>query len=406
MQAYPCVSVGLGMANNPQIDSLHKQLIQTMTQRGVLSNQRVKAAFESIPRHLFLPEVPLEQAYSDSAIGIKKDRGIVISSSSQPTMMAIMLTQLKLEPGHNVLEIGTATGYNAAIMQHIVGDRGHVTSVEIEKDLARSAITHLQNANMSHVNVVHADGVYGYPPRASFDRIVSTVGVWDIPPNWLHQLKPDGRLVVPIWLDGIQVSTAFTPTQAGTYVSYENRPCEFVYLRGEAAGPRMMKQVGSTSLYIVADEVDDIDTAALHLLLSDDHAREYLGQVLSQADYWYGFQLYLMLNEAEDTIFAVYSVAGTQQAYGLEGSGVAIFAAGSAAFLPYGERGAVEIYGGADAYLFAQDKFDEWNSLARPGVPQLRVRLIPKGTAAAAPTIERGKLYTRRFHYVHVWLEV
>jgi len=392
------------MANNPQIDALHQQLIQTMAKRGVLKDQRVKAAFESVPRHLFLPNVPLEQAYSDAAIGIKKDGGIVISSSSQPTMMAIMLSQLKLERGHNVLEIGTATGYNAAVMQHIVGDHGHVTSVEIEKDLAYSAITHLQNASMSRVNVVHADGVYGYSPRASFDRIVATVGVWDVPPNWLQQLKPDGRLVVPIWLDGVQVSTAFMPEKDGSYLSYENRPCEFVYLRGEAAGPRMTKQVGSTSLYIIADEVEEIDTAALHLLLSDDHAREYLGQVLSQTDFWYGFQLYLMLNEAEDTIFAVYSVAGTQQAYGLEGNGAAIFAAGSAAFLPYAERGAVEVYGGADAYLVAQDQFDEWDRLARPGVPQLRVRLIPKD--GAPPQIQRGKLYTRRFHYVHVWLEV
>lgn len=390
------------MTNNPQPEQLQQHLIESMTQRGVLENPRVKEAFQSIPRHLFLPEFTPEQAYADHAIGIKQDRGMVISSSSQPTMMAIMLDQMELDRGHNVLEIGTATGYNAAIMQYMVGDDGHISTIEIEKDLARSASLHLQQVGMGRVNVIHADGVYGYAPRASYDRIVATVGVWDIPPTWLKQLKPDGRIVAPIWLDGVQVSAVFVPLDDGTYLSTDNRPCEFVYLRGEAAGPNLRKQIGSTSLYVIADAINEIDTAALHLLLSDDHTQETLG-VLSKTDYWYGYQLYLMLNEPEEYIFAVYSVFGNQQAYGLEGNGIAIFAPASAVFMPYKERGRVEVYAGIDAYLFAQTKVDEWVALNRPSSHELCLRLIPM--EHGVPQIEHGKLYKRKDHYLHVWLE-
>lgn len=391
-----------GMSNSPQADQLQKQLIQSMKQRGVLENPRIKAAFQTIPRHLFLPDYELDQVYQDHAIGIKQERGLVVSSSSQPTMMALMLDQMKLLPGHNVLEIGTATGYNAAIMQHIVGDDGHISTIEIEKDLARTASLHLQQVGMGRVNVVHADGVYGYAPRASYDRIVATVGVWDIPPTWLQQLKPDGRLIVPIWLDGVQVSAAFTPNADGSYLSTDNRPCEFVYLRGEAAGPNLRKQIGSTSLYVITDDIAQIDPAALHLLLSDDHTQETLG-VLSKSDYWYGYQLYLMLNEPKDYIFAVYAVFGNQQAYGLEGNGIAVFAPASAVFMPFKDRGRVEVFAGTDAYLFAQAKVDEWVAVGRPGSGELRLRLIP--IEQGEPQIKRGKLYTRKNHYLHVWLE-
>ena len=135
-----------------------KALVAELKQQESLLDSTLEAAFLAVPRHLFLPKESLEVAYSDQAIPIKRDSdGSVLSSSSQPSMMAIMLRQLRLRKGDNVLEIGAGTGYNAAIMQTIVGDKGNVTSVELDKQLADKASTNLQRANLGAViNIVPA----------------------------------------------------------------------------------------------------------------------------------------------------------------------------------------------------------------------------------------------------------
>jgi hypothetical protein len=254
------------------------------------------------------------------------------------------------------------------------------------------------------VHVVHGDGAQGYAPRASYDHILSTVGVWDIPVAWVKQLKPNGSLVVPVVIDGVQLSAAFKPQADGTLLSTDNRPCSFVYLRGQTAGPNFRRQVASSQLAIFADQVDEIDTIALHLLLSDDQEYCQFAPGLNANEFWFGFQSYLMINEPEDFIFLVYSVADGQQAYGLEGRGVAFFAKGSAGFAEYGEKGLVHCFAGADAFLAMQNLLDEWIALDRPSTQALRLHLIPK--TMPQPDIEIGKLYQRHDHYLYVWLEV
>lgn len=393
------------MAAKPeQIKRLWGKMIASMRKEGALATPGVETAFSIVPRHLFLPNLPLEEVYTDKAIGIQHDeQGLLTSSSSQPTMMAIMLNQLRLKSGDNVLEIGTATGYNAAIMKHIVGDNGHVTTIEIDGDLAKQAKNNLQRSQIDGVNVVHADGALGYSPRAAYDRIVSTVGVWDIPNTWLNQLKPKGSLVVPVVLDGIQVSATFFPQADGTFLSVDNRPCAFVYLRGQYAGPIFRRHVGSSSLYIHADQVNEIDTVALHLLLSDDHEFYHFEPSLDPNDYWFGYQLHLMLNEPKDYIFLTYAVIEGQKSYGLEGRGVALFTKGSAAFAGYHENGTVHCFAGSDAFIEMQNLLDEWQRLSKPSAQALRLHLIPKDLPK--PNIHQGKLYERRDHYLHVWLE-
>lgn len=388
--------------DNPTIEQLHQTLVEHLRQKNLFDNPSVDRAFTSIPRHLFLPHLPPEQAYQDNAIPLKYDgSGEMLSSSSQPTMMAIMFQQLALEQGMNVLEIGTASGYNAALMKYVVGANGHVTSLEIDNELANQAQDNLANAGYSNVNVVNTDAVNGYSPRAQYDRIVSTVGVWDIPSKWLQQLKNQGRLVVPIWLDGVQVSAAFIPQADGTYLSVDNRPCAFVYLRGVAAGPRVRKQVGSTSMTFLADEVDKIDTVALHLLVSDDHEIHTLGSHLNAEDYWYGFQLHMMLNEPDKHVFAVYAIPNGQKAYGMEGNGIVLFAPASVAFAGYKDGGSVHSFGGADAYLEMQSQFKQWVAMGRPSSDSLHLRLVPR--QLDKPNITNGKVYTRKDHYLHVW---
>ena len=107
-----------------QITRLHGNYVEELKSKGAIQSPRVEEAFRAVPRHLFLPEVPLERVYRDEAILTKRQDGQLVSSSSQPTMMAIMLEQLDLQPGHRVLEIGAGSGYNAGLMAHIVGDSG------------------------------------------------------------------------------------------------------------------------------------------------------------------------------------------------------------------------------------------------------------------------------------------
>ncbi|MDZ4767100.1 MAG: rRNA adenine N-6-methyltransferase family protein [Chloroflexota bacterium] len=388
-----------------------RTLIAALKARGELRDRAIEAAFLAVPRHLFLPNVPLDEVYSDQSISVKRDaNGQTVSSSSQPTMMIIMLDQLKLAQGMNVLEIGGGTGYNAALMQHIVGDSGRVTTIELDKELVKHAQDALQRAAMTHINVVETDGVSGFPARASYDRIIATVGIWDVPRAWTQQLKTAGILVAPLWIEALQVSAAFTPQRDGTLYSADNRPCGFVHLRGVAAGPATQIRVGSSPLMLSSDSLN-LDGAAVNALLSEDATDAYLGAALDQGEYWYGFVPYLMLHTPADFTFAGYNVVDEgQRPYGVSGSGFALMARGSACFVPIAGAGALRCYGGADAFLALQDALTAWEAAARPGINRLRLRLTPKTAddlkiAAPISAPNEGKRYVRRDHIVHAWMD-
>ena len=129
----------------------------------------VEEAFRAVPRHLFLPGVPLARAYADEAVAVQIVDGVTTSSASQPSMMAIMLAQLELRPGHRVLEVGAGTGYNAALMTRLVGPQGRVVAVDIDAGLVEGARRHLDSAGVSGVELVCADGALGHPPGAPYD---------------------------------------------------------------------------------------------------------------------------------------------------------------------------------------------------------------------------------------------
>ncbi len=222
--------------------TLQKALVDYLLQ-GPITNPSVEAAFRAVPRHLFLPGLPLEQVYADEAIPTKHQDGIAISSSSQPAMMAVMLEQLALEPGHRVLEIGAGTGYNAALMAHIVGDEGHIVTIDIDQDIVDDARAHLDASGFQRVQVLCADGGFGCAEAGPYDRIILTVGAEEITPAWREQLKPDGRLVLPLSLRGMQKSIAFQP-ENGHLTSRSIRDCGFIQLRGRFAEPDALTSLG------------------------------------------------------------------------------------------------------------------------------------------------------------------
>jgi protein-L-isoaspartate(D-aspartate) O-methyltransferase len=177
-----------------------KIIAQRAELNAVLSSE-VEAALRTVPRHLFAPGVPWETAYTNDTVVTKRDEhGIALSSVSAPWLQAMMLEQAQLAPGMRVLEIGSG-GYNAALIAELVGEEGEVTTVDIDSDVADRARRCLAVAGYRWVNVVLADAEGGIPDHAPYDRIIVTVGAWDIPPAWVDQLAEGGRLVrkTPCW---------------------------------------------------------------------------------------------------------------------------------------------------------------------------------------------------------------
>ena len=388
----------------PDLAELHHELVEQLRSKQLLVESGVEMAFTAVPRHLFLPQTDARLAFQDKAVALKSGcNGETLSSASQPTMMAIMLKQLDLEPGMNVLEIGTATGYNAALIKQIVGDSGRVTTIEIDRDLANQAREDLRSAGYPDVLVVNRDAASGFDGVAQYDRIIVTAGVWDVPTNWLCRLRKGGKLITPIWMDGAQVSASFALQADGAWLSSDNRPCAFVDLQGSAAGPRLSAKVSGSSMEVRADDIDKIDTAGLRRLLSQDRETHRLPAKLRPEDFWFGFQLYLMLNESRRYAFAVYAILEGLQVYGMEGSGILIFTPGSAAFTPYEGEGVVYTFGSAAAFMKMQTLFAEWDGLQEPVLDRLRLRLVPKNFEKSRS--ERGKLYRRKDHNLQVWLD-
>ncbi|OGN87610.1 MAG: methyltransferase, FxLD system [Chloroflexi bacterium RBG_13_46_14] len=218
-----------------KLTKLRNNLVDKLIDAGYIRSPIVEEAFRAVPRHLFVPGVDLEKVYSDNSIPTKHIDGKLVSSSSQPAMMAIMLEQLGLQPGHRVLEIGAGTGYNAGLIQHLVGDSGLVVTVDIDEDIVEGAREHLRSAGLGKVRAVCGDGGLGCADYMPYDRIILTAGAWDIVPAWLDQLKPCGRLLLPLEIkDGIQKSVAFE-RQDGYLESVSVRDCGFMILRGSFA---------------------------------------------------------------------------------------------------------------------------------------------------------------------------
>ncbi|MFF9483546.1 methyltransferase domain-containing protein [Streptomyces sp. NPDC014676] len=210
-----------------------------------------REAFAAVPRHLFVPsyyvgvvggyerrwgENPdpgarerwLRGAYEDTPLAILLRDGEPLSSSSQPSLMALMLAGLELREGQSVLEIGTGSGYNAALLAHRLGDDGLVTTVDLDPDLTASARRHLDAAG-HHPAVVTGDGTRGVPARAPFDRIIATCALPSVPRAWLAQCRPGGRILAP-FATGL---VALTVRDAGhAEGSFLHTPAYFVPLRG------------------------------------------------------------------------------------------------------------------------------------------------------------------------------
>lgn len=193
-------------------------LVAEFTQHiGHTMAPHVLHAFSQVPRDLFIEsyfeqqgntltwkhivDPPLEAIYRDEALVTSIDElGFPDSSSSQPSFMAAQLESLDLRAGQHVLEIGTGTGYNAALLSLLVSSTGQVVSIDINEAFVNKAQSHLQQAGYNNVIAIPGDGWVGEASHAPYDRILATCGVRTIPHSWLQQLQQDGVLIVNVLL--------------------------------------------------------------------------------------------------------------------------------------------------------------------------------------------------------------
>jgi protein-L-isoaspartate(D-aspartate) O-methyltransferase len=202
--------------------------VAALEARGVITSPAVRAAFAAVPRERFVPpgdpeataEEHLDAVYSDHALITAYDRdGNFTSTSSLPSLMARMLELLDLAPDTRVLEIGTGTGYNAALLASIVGPQ-HVTSVEVHDDVAERARANLRELGLGDVTVITGDAGTPPDPSVRWDRVVATTGVNDVPSWWWTNLADDpaALALVPLQHAGSHPLIALGPVGRGRYV--------------------------------------------------------------------------------------------------------------------------------------------------------------------------------------------
>lgn len=179
-------------------DILRNRLVDHIAAKQSLS-KAVETTMRAVPRHHFLPRATPNEAYADQAVITKRAaNGAFLSCAGVPSLVATMLDQLAIVPGDHILEIGAGTGYNAALLAHLTGPTGQVTTIDIDPEVTQDAQRALTATGHDHVRVVCRDGALGAPEHAPYQRIIVTVGAWDIPASWWDQLAIGGRLVVPL----------------------------------------------------------------------------------------------------------------------------------------------------------------------------------------------------------------
>jgi protein-L-isoaspartate(D-aspartate) O-methyltransferase len=377
---------------SPDPTALRAALVEHIRGRGTFRTSRVETAFLTVPRHLFLPGVDLREAYSPKVVVTKRaDNGTAISSASAPNLVAEMLEQLDVQPGDNVLEIGAATGINAALLAELAGPTGHVVTLELDDDLAAGARAGLDAAGYPQVEVICRDGALGHADGAPYDRIVVTAGAWDIAGAWWQQLAVGGRLVTPLRLhgSGLTRSIAFDLTEPGRMVSASALVCGFVPMRGLTEHDEAFVQLSDDAVLHV-DAADSPDQAALTDVLTHPAHTRWTGIHVRDNEPIEHLDLWLLTTSGDN--FGRLSVEPVARSTGLANparrwAGAAIYDAGTIAYVAMNpisddesELGVVA-NGPASAQLAARltDLLHQWNDEhpTQPTIVAQRVQTLP-----------------------------
>ncbi|WP_283132820.1 methyltransferase, FxLD system [Rhizohabitans arisaemae] len=262
-------------SSGPSATELREGMVGRLRGEGAIRSAAVAAVMGEVPRDAFVPGSALAEAYGSGPVVTHRDEaGVAISSASAPGVVATMLEQLDVREGHRVLEIGTGTGYNAALLTRLVGPSGAVTSIEYDKDVADSARGALSRTGYE-VELVVGDGAEGWAATAPYDRIIVTAGAWDVTAAWRDQLADGGILLVPLRMAGLTRAVALR--RDGEVLRSESlEPCGFIPLRGVDAVAEQNVWVGGQN----GDLLLRIDDGGLVDVEAAGRALEYPGAIV------------------------------------------------------------------------------------------------------------------------------
>jgi len=170
-----------------------EELIEHWVSSGLVNDKKVIEAFKKVPRENFIKKEDLDEAYGDYPLPIGSGQTI-----SQPTTVMVMTQALELKEGDKVLEVGSGSGYQAAIIANIIGEKGKVISTEIVDDLVKFAQDNITKLVIKNVKIIKYDGSKGYEKEAPYDKIIVTAATPKIPKSLVNQLKENGIIVAPV----------------------------------------------------------------------------------------------------------------------------------------------------------------------------------------------------------------
>ena len=381
-----------------RIRKLLDAYVEDVKARAPIKSEAVERAFRRVERHRLLerfftydqdreefdevciaPTRPgtehFRRIYSDSALVTRLSGGLPTSSTSQPTLVAQMLELLELAPGQRVLEIGAGTGYNAALIQEIVGETGKVTTMDIQEDVVAQTRRLLQAAGYGRIEVVAEDGALGHPVNAPYDRIVATVGCPDISFSWADQLAEGGFMLIPLQHGG----EGFNPLARvwkerecvlGKFVGFSG----FMSIQGELATEQKLSFA-------------DAKQAASGTPLAERPLPKAVSSWsdLEQHERWLKlFALDLFLGIADRRVY-----------WGLGGCGLA--ERGRGACLIGKDMDKVEVYGDLLLYEELVELCACWERLGSPGLENWALEFFPRDTTRQPAVGEDAWLIPRKF---------
>ena len=225
LASFQCASPQAGLLpQRPQeFEQERRRMVEEQIQARGVQNVRVLDAMRRVPRHEFVPDAYKASAYADSPLPTSQGQTI-----SQPYIVALMTELADPRPEHRVLEVGTGSGYQAAILSGLVRE---VYSIELVSELASTAKLRLERLGYKNVQVRQGDGYLGWPQHAPFDSILVTAGAKEIPKPLVDQLKPGGRMIIPVGASSLeQVLQVITKDISGKVTIRDVIPVRFVPL--------------------------------------------------------------------------------------------------------------------------------------------------------------------------------
>lgn len=369
-----------------EVISQRNLLVDYLLKSGFIQDKRIEGAFRKVPRHLFLSEREFQEAYVNGSI-ITKQVGIEpVSSSTAPSLVASMLELLQIEKGMRVLEIGTGTGYNAALLAELVGNERKVFTADIDIETIQEAQQNLARVGYKDIIIKCADGAKGLPEHSPYDRIIVTCSVRSIPRQLIDQLKEGGIIVLPIWFNGTQLTPALKKDSNGNLIGLSTTLGGFMEMRSKTFQEMQAEQGETGELLISSEHPELFPEEKLKPFLLQYAPEERKLPVRSILPPRGGsFFIFVALHEKK-SVEVFLEDTTPKFGFGDSAAGIIDLENNSACLISRDNR--IFVYGNSSAYQRVVRLVEEWERLKRPNEKRMQVFADMNGHLI----LERGDL--------------